>query len=45
MILMKTKGDGHLERGVPLLVVSTENPRRMGSKRSLYFVQELFGDF
>ena len=45
MILMKTKGDGHLGRGVSILVVSTENPRRMGSKRSLYFVQELFGDF
>lgn len=45
MILMRTKGNGHLERGVSILVDSTENLRRMGSKRSLYFVQELFGDF
>lgn len=45
MILMKTKRNGHLARGVSVLVDSTENPRRMGSKRSLYFVQELSYDF
>lgn len=30
---MKTKGDGHLERGVSTLADTTENPRRMGTER------------